>query len=143
MNEMKSVLVSLAAVMFASGALAQESLVEHTYNACKSDIDQYCSQVTPGEGRLLHCLAAHEDKIGTGCELALYSSAMIISEMAMELAREVLYAVEYLAMECEVDIDEHCGKVMPGEGRILMCLSEHEAELSESCTAAANEVFGE
>lgn len=111
--------------------------------ACKNDIDQYCNQVTAGEGRKLHCLATHEDKIATGCELALYSSAMIISELAMELARAVLYAIEYLAVECEADINEHCAEVMPGEGRVLMCLSNHEAELSESCTAAAIEVFGE
>ena len=45
--------VTVAAV-FLSGsyALAQESLIEHLVNACENDIANYCSQVTPGDGRL-------------------------------------------------------------------------------------------
>ncbi len=31
--------------------------------ACGEDIKKYCSTVTPGEGRIVHCMQAHEDKI--------------------------------------------------------------------------------
>ena len=31
--------------------------------ACSEDLKKYCSTVTPGEGRLLLCIEAHEDKI--------------------------------------------------------------------------------
>jgi len=44
--------------MFAgSSALAQETLLEHVVAACETDLQNYCSQVTPGNGRLLHCMA--------------------------------------------------------------------------------------
>ncbi len=59
-----------AAFLSGSYALAQESLIEHLVNACENDIETYCSQVTPGNGRLLHCMAAHEDKISGQCEYA-------------------------------------------------------------------------
>src|SRR6187431_584678 len=36
-------------------------------SACGEDIKKYCSAVTPGSGRLLYCIQAHEDKITDGC----------------------------------------------------------------------------
>jgi hypothetical protein len=36
--------------------------------ACKADIQQYCANVTQGEGRTWHCLKAYEDKISVGCK---------------------------------------------------------------------------
>ena len=32
-------------------------------SSCGEDIKKYCSAVTPGGGRLLYCMQAHEDKI--------------------------------------------------------------------------------
>src|SRR4051812_31765533 len=36
--------------------------------ACQADIDQYCKDVTPGEGREIACLHAHNDKVSAGCK---------------------------------------------------------------------------
>src|SRR5258708_18757248 len=41
--------------------------------ACKTDEDQYCKDVTPGEGREMACLHAHNDKISQGCKDTLKS----------------------------------------------------------------------
>jgi hypothetical protein len=36
--------------------------------ACKADTDQFCKDVTPGEGREMACLHAYNDKISAGCK---------------------------------------------------------------------------
>ena len=39
--------------------------------SCGEDFKKYCSTVTPGEGRILLCMQAHEDKISVGCASVL------------------------------------------------------------------------
>ena len=58
-----------------TSAPAGQSLIETVANGCKVEIETYCSQVTPGEGRILACLYAHEDKLSAKCEYALYDAA--------------------------------------------------------------------
>jgi hypothetical protein len=36
--------------------------------ACQADLDQYCKDVTPGEGRDFACLHSHNDKVSAGCK---------------------------------------------------------------------------
>jgi hypothetical protein len=129
--------------MILSGhALAQDTLVEYVYNECKVSIDAFCDEVTPGEGRLLYCLAAHEDKISYDCEYALYTAAAAIQELTTAIVEELSDAVDYIGVECGPDIDEHCAHVPPGEGRILMCLDQNSKDLSKECTTALDNVFG-
>ena len=127
-------IVTLA--MFAgSNVLAQESVVDHLISACESDIENYCSQVTPGEGRMLHCMAAHEDKISGQCEYALYQAATLLEQLSM--------AIAYVARECETEIETLCSDVVVGEGRILACLDEHEAKVGEGCKKAITDTVAE
>ena len=122
--------------MFAgSNVLAQESVVDHLISACESDIENYCSQVTPGEGRMLHCMAAHEDKISGQCEYALYQAATLLEQLSM--------AIAYVARECETEIETLCSDVVVGEGRILACLDEHEAKVGEGCKKAITDTVAE
>lgn len=39
---------------------------------------------------------------------------------------------------CRAEMDKFCKDVAAGEGRILKCLQEHDAELSEACRAYVN-----
>jgi hypothetical protein len=41
---------------------------------------------------------------------------------------------------CKADIEKFCATVEKGEGRIVKCLKENEASLSESCLAKRNEM---
>ena len=57
--------------------------------SCAEDIKQYCSTVTPGEGRMIYCMQAHEDKISPACSydledvvLALQASNDALKEAA-------------------------------------------------------------
>jgi hypothetical protein len=132
----KMILVTFAVAIFAGpGALAQDTLIDHLIDACESDIQNYCSQVTPGNGRLLHCMAAHEDKISGQCEYALYQAATLLEQLSM--------AIAYVARECEIEIETHCSDALAGEGRILVCLDEHEEQDGEGCKKAIGDAVVE
>jgi hypothetical protein len=127
----------LATILFAvaSQSYAQDSLLEYVVNACKSDLETYCSQVTPGEGRLLHCVAAHEDKISGQCEYALYQAASLLEQLTV--------AIAYVAQSCETEINTLCSDVKAGEGRILACLEENDDQVGDTCRKAVADTVGE
>ena len=135
MKRIAMTLTTLLLVFAGSATMAQDSLLEYLVESCEADLKQYCSQVTPGEGRLLHCMAAHEDKISGRCEYAFYQAATLLEQLSA--------AITYVAMECKTDIETHCGDIAVGEGRILACLSEHESEIAESCKKAIADTVGE
>lgn len=116
-------------------ALAQDALIDHLIDACEGDLQKYCSQVTPGDGRLLHCMAAHEDKISGQCEYAFYQTAALLEQLSV--------AIAYVAQECETEIQTLCRDVELGEGRILACLDEHSEEVGDSCKKAVADTVGE
>ena len=135
---MKKTMIGMAAavaIFAGSNALAQETILEHVVAACETDLENYCSQVTPGNGRLLHCMAAHEDKISGQCEYAFYQAAALLEQLAV--------AINYIAQECRTEIETHCSDVELGEGRILACLAEHDEEVGESCKKAVADTVGE
>lgn len=132
MVAIRSRLLLLMLLSLAAGRLAaQESMMDYVMQACADDLEQYCSQVTPGDGRLLYCVAAHGDKISGQCQYALYEAAVVLADAAD--------AIVYIAESCDTEIDVLCGDVIVGEGRLLACLEEHEAELGESCRNAVTE----
>ncbi len=125
-----------ALAIFASpAALAQDTLVEHLVLACESDIENYCSKVTPGNGRLLHCMAAHEDKISGQCVYAFYQAASLLEQLSV--------AINYVAHECSTEIETLCSDVVAGEGRMLACFDKHEEELGDACKKAIADTVGE
>lgn len=114
---------------------AQDTLRDYVIEECAADLEQYCSQVTPGEGRLLYCVAAHEDKISGQCQYALFEAAVLLSELAD--------AIIYVAESCETEIETLCRDVEMGEGRILACLEQNSAALGETCVTALADTAGE
>ena len=124
-----------AGLALAGQATAQESLLEHLVTACEADLKQYCSQVTPGEGRILHCVAAHEDKLSGQCEYALYEAATLLQQLSA--------AIVYVAESCETEIETLCNDVKAGEGRILACLEENNAQIGETCRKSIADTVGE
>lgn len=124
------VMVVLALVTFGFGGslLAEESLIDTVASGCKTEIETYCKAVTPGEGRILACLYAHEDKLGGQCEYALYDASA-------RLERAVA-ALNFAAQECEDDIKTLCKSVAAGKGRIIECLEKNDAKVSKRCKSA-------
>lgn len=126
------IIVIISALLLSVAALAEESVLEYVAEACKSDKEKFCSQVTPGNPkRMLACAYAHEDQLSGQCSHALYQAASILQQAAASL--------EYLAKECKGDVEVHCPNVKMGEGRILTCLHEHSDKLSAGCDIAMDE----
>jgi hypothetical protein len=118
-------------VLFFGSALAAGP-IETVAKGCQKEIESFCKGVTPGEGRILACLYAHNDKLSGQCEYALFDAAV-------QLERAVA-ALSYVANECSADIMKNCAAVQAGEGRILACLEEHRRDVSERCKQAVKDV---
>jgi cysteine rich repeat protein len=99
--------------------------VQKLQTACGDDVTKYCSNVTPGEGRLLFCMMAHEDKISTKCDYGLYSAAR-------NLDRAIDF-VEQAADACWPDIEKLCANVPEGGGGIAQCLVTRKSSVSPNC----------
>lgn len=112
--------------------VAQESVADMVTQGCAAEIQAYCSQVMPGEGRLLACFYAHEDKLSGRCQYALYEAADVLDT--------VVTALTYVATQCEADIKANCASVEAGEGRILQCLESKGDAVSESCRQAVADI---
>lgn len=117
------------------GSLAgagQRSLGDEVKEGCKAELDSHCKNVTPGEGRLLACLYAYEDKLSARCDYALYDASMHLEH--------AVAALSHGATECKDDIEKHCATVKAGEGRILDCLEKHKDKVSARCTQAMKDI---
>jgi len=69
--------LALIAIGASPGAFAEE---QHPLaaqgpirQACSVEIQNYCADVTPGDGRLRACLASHRDELTQACRDALDS----------------------------------------------------------------------
>jgi len=133
---MKQGITALCTLIFAagiSGPVFSQDPVTTVVEGCESEIEAFCSQVSPGEGRMLACFYAHEDKLSGKCEYALYSAAAQLEQ--------AVSALKYVASQCKNDIESFCANVEIGEGRILDCLAAQGDAVSAECTAAIEEVF--
>jgi len=101
-------------------------------SSCGEDIKKYCSAVTPGAGRLLYCMQAHEDKISDGCGSVL-DEVVLQTESTADHLREAGNA-------CRSDIDKFCAQIQPGQGRIAGCLAANKAAVSKSCGDAVQKL---
>ena len=124
--------LAIAALTIGFQAQAQDSLVEHVLESCEVELETFCSQVTPGQGRLLHCAAAHEDKLSGRCNYALFQAASAIEQIAA--------AIAHVAEQCMTDVQTLCSDVKEGDGRILMCLDEQADGVSDACKQAISDV---
>ncbi|MCG6910245.1 MAG: cysteine rich repeat-containing protein [Deltaproteobacteria bacterium] len=131
---MKRVLTTAAVlgVFLITAATAMGDPVQTFEKGCKVELEEYCAKVTPGDGRLLGCLFAYQDKLSNKCEYALYDAAA-------QLERAVV-ALTYVANECDNDLEKFCSDVAPGDGRLKDCIDKNIADVSERCKAAMKDV---
>lgn len=131
---------AVALMLFTGAALpspaaakdSKNDIVATVASGCKTELDNYCKDVTPGDGRILACLYARNDKLSSRCEYALYDASV-------QLERAVT-ALSYLANECHDDLAAMCSGTRPGEGRLLKCLGDHSDKVSDRCREAINDV---
>lgn len=86
--------------------------------ACMEEIETYCKDVTPGEGRLLECLIAHDSELSPFCRNKVEQTRARLME-----AKRI----------CTPDIEKFCPGVEPGQGRLLKCLKGRLDALAPAC----------
>ena len=101
-------------------------------SACAKDIKKYCSTVTPGDGRMIYCMQAHEDKINPKCDFELGDTASSVQTAADTLKDAVI--------ACKPEITGVCGKTQPGQGRIAACLLANKSTASSGCAEAIKKI---
>mgnify|MGYP001614479854 CR=1 FL=1 len=106
-----SALILALAVSFAAPLMAQEE-------ACKADVEKLCKDVEPGDGRLVKCLKEHEAELSAPCKAA---------------GEEMRDGREAMKEACKADFDAFCKGIEPREGRLIKCMKENEAKVSEKC----------
>jgi hypothetical protein len=114
---------------------AQEDLIASVKEGCQKELGSFCKGVTPGEGRVLACLYAYEEKLSGRCAYALYDASAQL--------QHAVAALTYVANECEADLEKHCATVEAGEGRLAACLKKHEKDVSTRCKTAMKDVGAE
>jgi hypothetical protein len=105
-----------------SAAANAEGLLE----SCSTDVAKFCSEVTPGNGRVISCLYAHEDKLTEACDAASADLGDMIDSF--------FFGLRQAYQTCAPDIEKHCSDVKMGQGRLISCLAEKQATLGKDCS---------
>lgn len=113
----------LMVFVLSSPAFALEQ--EEGIKSCKPDIEKFCNEVKPGEGRILQCLRENHDKLSGECKQQLAEAKEKMQEKMKQIQEN-----------CKGDIEEFCKDVKPGEGRIMQCLKKNEDHLSNNCKSS-------
>ena len=98
--------------------------VQQLKTACQDELRNFCGTVTPGEGRLLLCMQAHQDKISRQCELSLLETSRNIGK--------AVHHMETFAQVCWPDIQVHCSGT---GGSVAQCVIDNRSSLSAACQA--------
>jgi hypothetical protein len=105
-----ALLLCIPAVASAAGPAEQKP--------CADELEKFCKDVRPGEGRILKCLQDHDSELSPICR---------------DKVKEVMKRVEEAKQACAKDIEKFCAGVTPGGGRLMKCLKPHLNELTPEC----------
>jgi len=119
----------VSVLLLAGGpARAEDTIVDSIKKDCNKELTTFCKGVPPGEGRVLACLYAFEDKVSDKCIQAVYDAAVQLEQ--------AVAALKFAASQCKTDLQKFCADVKPGEGRGLACLNKHDKDVSQTCKDA-------
>eukprot|EP01024_Parvocaulis_polyphysoides_P049908 TRINITY_DN4859_c0_g2_i4.p1 TRINITY_DN4859_c0_g2~~TRINITY_DN4859_c0_g2_i4.p1 ORF type:complete len:703 (+),score=133.40 TRINITY_DN4859_c0_g2_i4:438-2546(+) len=98
---------------------------------CREDVDAFCKDVSPGEGRIHKCLRMHMAELKEGCrteELKI-----------MQIQSRDVRLQPVLMKACQAEMYMYCLRISPGGGRVFKCLQKNlgQPDFGADC---ANEV---
>jgi hypothetical protein len=121
-------MLAVALLLTGGQARAEETVADALKKACNTELTTFCKGVPQGQGRILACLYAFEDKVSDKCVYALYD--------ASQQLEQGIVALRYAATQCKGDLQKFCASVMPGEGRGLACLEKNAKDVTPACKDA-------
>jgi hypothetical protein len=73
-------------LLTAGTAQAADTVVDSVKKACNKELTTFCKDVKAGQGRVLACLYAHEDKVSGQCEGAIYDAVEQLEQALVRCA---------------------------------------------------------
>lgn len=126
------VCAAFVALCLLPGMAAAQDPVQDALDGCGNELQAYCSNVSPGEGRLVYCARAHEDKLSSQCIAAINRAGYWLTYLTA--------TIDYVATQCGPDAAKYCPDVRLGEQRVLNCLASHREQLEEYCRVALSDI---
>jgi hypothetical protein len=114
MNRLVLIVMVLTLAVFGGTQISQAQDAGKD-NPCAADVAKLCKG---GESSPAKCLKDHQKELSQGCKGFLASM-----HGQMQSFKE----------GCKSDIAKFCKDVKSGDGKVLDCLKQHEAELSGTC----------
>jgi len=111
---------AVLASLLAAPALAQSTPPSTASQPCRADIARLCPDAKD-RASIRACMRDKADQVSAECK-AKWAEFKERAQAAIEA--------------CQPDVARFCSDVKPGHGRVMVCLQEHEAELSDACKAA-------
>jgi hypothetical protein len=111
-----------AAAVVPAVATAQQPAGAPDSEACKPDVEKYCKDVVPGEGRLFKCLAGHLNELSPGCLQAAHAGHKAMHGNMPSLRDQ-----------CGKDIELLCKNIEPGQRALVDCLANQRVALTPQC----------
>ena len=75
---LRQFVVLLVVILMICAAPTKKLAAQSIFDTCKTDLKAYCSQVNPGNGRIISCLYAHEDRLSESCDAATEDLANLL-----------------------------------------------------------------
>jgi hypothetical protein len=89
--------------------MAEETLLADSLKkACNKELTSFCKGVPPGQGRILACLYAFEDKVSDKCIYAVYDASVQLEQ--------AVAAIKFAASQCKDDLAKFCAWAGEGAG---------------------------
>jgi hypothetical protein len=96
---------------------------------CSEDVKRLCADSALGKGAVRACLKKNEAALGETCR----------ANLAAQDAAARAFVREF-AQACKADMEQYCGTVEPGGGRVIGCLSQHQVEISRACQSEVQRI---
>lgn len=116
-------IVCLVVLGTASGTVAEQYV-----NPCEEDIARFCSNITPGAGRIADCLSQYEAQLSPACR------SMHVADIAEVLGQ--------MQQRCKDDFMQFCGAERQTPGiELLKCMRLSRTSLSPDCRKNLDEAL--
>lgn len=124
--------VTVFVSILSMGTANSQNPIDDAINGCAAELKAHCSTVKPGNGRLVACIKAHEDKVSSKCVFALNRADFRLNTLELFL--------NYVAFQCKDDAVKNCSGIKLGDRRVLKCLAKNQSKLKGNCVTALKDI---